>query len=321
MMGPIPSAGLTVRRLPNSYPRAVSAVLGVIALAPFNLCCGGGTVSSAPYESAYALGERTAASALEAFEAQRTMLGTVKFEPVTYQRTSSLETTPSVTRTCGVRYQISTERWGIVPELTYSCDDQQARQNALNDAPTRLGSQVGAPASDYDLRLQAVQGPAGALREEGPTLVYARALGVEFDLESCVDRVSTRLAESAGQAAALQCETFLNPGPALKDFREQLTRAAERAQGITTVVAAQPGIAISPQTAARCQAQPGATPLPVPGSVSAVLSSRNAAYAIRLDGGKSIQIDLRAGSFDTILQLHDGTCGREILSEIGRAHV
>ena len=49
-MGPIPGAGLTVRRLQNSYPRAVSAVLCLVALAPFNVGCGRGRDSSAGTE-------------------------------------------------------------------------------------------------------------------------------------------------------------------------------------------------------------------------------------------------------------------------------
>ena len=175
---------------------------------------------------------------------------------------------------------------------------------------------MGVPASDYEARLLAVQAPANALRDEGSTLAYARAFGVEFDLASCVDRVSRRLAESAGQAATLQCETFVNPGPALKDFRTQLERASERAQGMIAVAGTRPPAAvISPQTAARCQAQPGAAALAVPGSVSGTLSSRSAAYAIRWTGPEHSDRPAGGRLRRGLAALTTGSCGRTILSD------
>jgi len=164
----------------------------------------------------------------------------VKFEPVNYQRGKQPGYCAGDEQVCGIKYEISSKRWGIVPETTYPCDDQKAKENALNGARSRLESKANTFSGDYyDIKMLSVRAPARALREDGPDLVYARALGVEFDLESCVSWVSGELVESSEKAAALQCETFQTPGPAIKDYKDKLLRAADRAQGIATVAPAQ----------------------------------------------------------------------------------
>jgi hypothetical protein len=285
-------------------------------MAGVGVACQSSGGSSAAFDAAYRLGETTSTAALEAFEAERTIQSKLTFEPFTYQRVSGLERVPTTTRTCGVMYKLSAERWGIVPDLTYSCGDEQAKANALKEARGRLRSQVHVADSDYEARLEALRGPASVLQSEGPTLVYARALGVDFDLGSCVDAVAGRLEKSAVDTAVLQCDTFLKPGSALDDYRTRLIRAAEQALGNIAVTSAQPPVALAADVAARCQADIGSGNLAVPGSVAGALTSgRDSAYAIRLDAGQSIDINLRSTAFDPVLRLHEASSGRALATD------
>lgn len=285
----------------------VKVVLAAAVLAGGSVSCGRGG-SSGAFDSAYALGERTSELTLEASQADREILEELELEPVAYRRVEDLATTPSLAAVCGVKYRVSSDRWGLVPDLTYPCDDDPAEEQALEDARTRLEAQLGLPESDYELRLRALREPADALTSTGPRLAYARAVGVELDLDSCVERVSDRLGDSLAAASALQCETFLDPGPLLTQFRKQLTDAAELAETLGTVAAVQAPVAITPDLAARCQAQAGTPGLEVPGSVSGVLASSNAAHAIRLEAGQMVEISLSSDYFDSLLHLYDATC-------------
>jgi hypothetical protein len=268
---------------------------------------------SAALNSAHGLGQTTAEVSVAASEADRAVLDRLTFEPVTYQGVRDAESLPSFTRVCAVKYVVSPERWGIVPDLAYACENEHGRRRALDEAKVRLQSRINAAATAYDARLQALRAPETAIKTYGPTLVYARSLGVDFDLAGCVETVSRQLSETAGQAAALQCDTFLDPGPLLDDFRKQLGQAAERGEALTTVSAASPPPpALSAETAARCQAIPAASGLGVPGSASGALSLRNVAYPIRMAEGQRIDIRVASDAFDTELWLYDSTCSSRL---------
>lgn len=306
----------TFRRSADGRMRRAFGIAVILITASVGSACRSNSGSAAAFDAAYRLGETVSTVALEAFEAERAIESKLTFEPFTYQRVSDLETVPTTTRTCGVMYKLTPERWGIVPDLSYSCTDEQAKADALKEAPSRLRSQLHDAGSEYDARLEALRGPASVLKSDGPTLVYARALGVDFDLGSCVGTVAGRLEKPAVDAAVLQCDTFLKPGSALDDYRTRLTRAAEQALGKTAVSSAQPPAALGADVAARCQADSGTRSLAVPGAVSGQLAlGRDTAYAIRLDAGQSVEINMRSTAFDPMLRLHDGSCSRTLATD------
>ncbi len=291
--------------------KIAAQILAFAALAIVTVSCGRGD----GFSETYALGERISAVALEAFEVEHAILDSLEFQPFTYQRVRNLGTASAVGQVCGVKYQLSADAWGIVPDLMFTCEDEQSEQRALQEAKTRLQSLINLPRSEYESRLQAMLGPASSMTSHGPALVYAHNLGVQFDLGSCFRTVSDRLAESATSAASLQCETFLDPGASLEAFREELRQAAGRAQSLTTVSLAHPPTVLSAVVAARCQAIPGTAGLAVPGSVAGVLYSRDVAYPIRLGPGQAVDINLTSGSFDTELSLYDQSCNTRLSND------
>jgi hypothetical protein len=290
-------------------------VLAILLAAWVASSCGGGGAQDA-LASAYEVGEASSALALEASESDRAVLAGLKFDAFEYQGVQTGSGTPSLTRTCGVRYQLPENGWGIVPGMTYSCTDAPARQRALQDAPTRLEGALNLEANSYEDRLRALRGPSGSLGELGPALVSARTLGVEFDVAACVDTVTDRLAEAVAAEAALQCETFLAPGPLLDDFRRTLNSAEDVARRMVDQ-ASQVGqpVAMTSDVAARCG---GATaspqPLMVPASVSGDLASRGVAYAMQLAPGQTVEINLMSTAFDALIRLYDSTCAKELAS-------
>jgi hypothetical protein len=276
------------------------------------LSCGGGDRVESALDDSYALGESTSALILETLEAEGQLFTSLEFQSFPYREVRVLETVPAMVETCGVRYQLSADAWGIVPDLQFSCADENAMQEALGDARRRVMSGLQRSEDGYEARLGAVREPVRSMTDYGPTLAYARSLGVRFNLESCVARVKDLLSQSAASASSLQCETFLGPGPTLDAYRTRLRDVAGRAEGLTTTVSGYPPVPLSPEVAARCGATPGAGNLAVPGSVSGTLGSRPVAYAIHLGAGQDVEIDLSSGSFDTELSLYDGSCNSRL---------
>jgi hypothetical protein len=286
-------------------------LVAVVALAACGLSCGGDD-SAAALDAAYGLGERSSRLELEAAESGRRILDEIELEPFTYRRAEEVGSAPTLATVCGVRYRISKSDWGLVPDLTYPCDDEAAAQQALGDAREQLESHLSLASSDYALRLTSLVTPGTALTDVGPELVFARGLGVDFDLDACFDAVGKRLAEATAAMAALQCETFLAPGSLLEDFREGLSDNAESARDLTAVRLARPASVVSPDVARLCQAQPGPAGPPVPGTVAGTLSGGGAAHAIRLAAGESVVIDLRSDAFDSVLTLYDDSCSTQL---------
>ncbi len=311
-MGSNSAQGQSVRSRRAGRPIAF-AYVALAACPAISLSCGGDR-SAEGFESAMAIGERASESALEAIGAKNEILQRVTFEPINYDVVSGLESMPSVKRTCGVAYRLSPERWGIVAGVTHTCDDNAAREEALRSARTRLRSHLDLAVSDHEERLQALRAPGRALAAEGLALTQANTLGVDFDLQSCVETVSDKLQAMASAVSAVQCDAFLSPAAMVEDFREQLGRAAERALGLRTAAVEAPA-PISAEGAARCNAQPGSSALAVPGAVSATLGSNRAAYLVRLAAGQSIVVTLSSGAFDAMLRLYDSSCGSELVSD------
>lgn len=274
--------------------------------------CGVSESVEGALDAAYTAGELTSAPALKAHQAEKRLVDGLEFRPFPYRQVRALESVPTVSDTCGVSFHVSGDAWGVIPDLRFSCADAEAQEKALGDASARLRSLLSRSGGEYEARLAAVQQPLNALRSHGAALAYAGGLGLRFDLKSCVRRVGDLLARSVSSEAALDCETFLAPGPALDAYRERLRDANRRAEGLAATVPATTASAVAPEVAARCEAVAGSPGLPVPGSVTGIRGARNVAYAILLRPGESVVMELRSGNFDTELQLYDGACGTRL---------
>lgn len=286
----------------------------VAALAAGGLSCGGDGATAA-LDAAYELGKTSSALALEAAASGRQVLDELELEPFTYRRTQEVDDLPTLTRVCGVRYRVSESDWGLVPDLSFPCDDEAAEEEALADARQRLEAHLSLPSSEYSLRAVSLATPGAALSDDGPGLVFARGLGVEVDLDECFQHVAERLAGTATALADLQCQTFLAPGLLLDELRDDLRQRAERARDLTAVKPPGPAIALSPDVARLCGAAAGAAGPAVPGEVAGTRTGGDVAHAIRLGAGQSVVIDLRSSAFDTFLTLFDGACSTQLASD------
>ncbi len=287
----------------------------IAALAMVTLSCGRNDGIGSALEDSFALGESTSAFALEAYRAESQLLASVTFAPFGFRQVRALEAVPATSDTCAVKYQLSPESWGIVPGLLFACSDESAAGKALGEARDRLRSELQRHQEEYEARLEALRGPITSMTSHGPTLAYARSLGVSFDVRSCSRRVSNLLVESATAAAALQLETFLAPGASLEAYRTRLLDTAGRAGGVVTEPPEYPSWALSPEVAGRCGATVATSAVSVPGSVSGTLGTRSVAYPIRLGPGQPVEIQLSSGSFDTELSLYDESCNTRLSSD------
>ena len=287
----------------------------VAVLAIVTSSCGRGDGIGNALDASYALGQLTSASAVDAYEAESRLLTSLEFESFPFRQVRALETVPETGETCGVRYGLSADAWGIVPDLLFACGDESARQEALAEARERLRSGLQRSEGEYEAKLAAVQEPVSSMTSHGPTLAYARSLGVRFDLESCAGTVSDLMEKAATAAAALQCETFLTPGASLEAYRARLRDVVGRAEGIAATLPEYPSSVLSPEVARRCGATPGAAVRSVPGSVSGNLGSQDVAYLIRLSPDQPVDIRLSSGSFDTQLSLYNESCSTRLTSD------
>jgi hypothetical protein len=254
-----------------------------------------------------------------AHKANEEVLGKLAFEAFRYQQVTTIGSDmPVPTPACGVRYTLPDKSWGLVPNLSYECDDKEAAKKSLGSAPTVIRNRIGIPLDQVGARLDVLSWPSSIMERIGDDVVKSNVLQSGFKLESCVTPLADRLSQTRAEVAAARCDIFAAPAGRVKELRATLEESRNRARKILSVPLQRKVKPATEAQVAACHAAAGTVTLDAPGSSPAsgsdqpVASGQPVAYRFYGTTDEEFEIEVSGPRFDTVIEVRDETCSKTL---------
>jgi hypothetical protein len=225
---------------------------------------------------------------------------------------------PSTVATCGVRYILSDNGWGVIPSYTYDCDEKDAKGKAMDRAATALRSRLDIPLDEPGARLEASTWAQKLIPKLADDVVSASVLDSRFKLSACVERLGERLGRVQAEVASTRCDIFLAPGPRAKQLRVGLEDTKAEARKTLEPL---PSRRVQPATdtqSAACRAQAGRNVFDAPGFTTGIAAGRPVAYRFHASAGEDLSIQLSSAEFDAVLDVQEANCEHRLTRKDAR---